>query len=128
MLRDMARYETDVDDEGLEDTRYHQYLDVLDSSLEAGVLSNRYPVTWGDMADMKYRSWRELAAISFAAYATHEPEELYMVRFPKGEAQLRLLALDMTSILKRLSLARYWLTDVRNKVVRSSQKQSAKRR
>jgi len=51
------------------------------------------------------RSWEELDAISWAAFATSEDV--------KCDSLYRLHALDMTCIHNRLKFAMYWLNDVR---------------
>mmetsp|Transcript_20616 Transcript_20616/g.30989 ORF Transcript_20616/g.30989 Transcript_20616/m.30989 type:complete len:324 (-) Transcript_20616:17-988(-) len=54
------------------------------------------------------RSWSELYAISWAAFATAENVET--------DAFYRLQAMDMDCLLNRLKLAMYWLNDIRFEV------------
>jgi hypothetical protein len=54
------------------------------------------------------RSWRELNAISWAAFSTSSS--------PKDDATYRLSALDMDNITNRLKLAMYWLSDIRAEI------------
>jgi hypothetical protein len=57
------------------------------------------------------RSWKELAAVSWAAYSTSFAQE--------DDATFRLNAMKFSSITERLDLAAHWLSDVRQDVEQS---------
>mmetsp|Transcript_765 Transcript_765/g.1241 ORF Transcript_765/g.1241 Transcript_765/m.1241 type:complete len:304 (-) Transcript_765:70-981(-) len=91
-------------------SRYQQaYETALASDLQGYVSSSS--TTGSPSSFQQERSWKELAAVSWAAYSTSDA--------PEVDASFRLNAMNLSSITERLEFAAHWLADVRQEVEQS---------
>jgi hypothetical protein len=91
-------------DDGI--TRMDRYQAAYESALESD--SQGYLLSPSSSSPSGDRSWRELNAVSWAAFATST--------CLADDSTFRLSALDMDCVHNRLQLAMYWLSDVRFEV------------
>lgn len=95
------------DDNGT--TRLQRYQQAYKAAFESDLQGYVAPPTQSSMEHE--RSWKELAAVSWAAYST-SPN-------PEDDASFRLNAMNMKSTTDRLEFAAHWLADVRQEVEQS---------
>jgi len=87
-----------------EDTRWERYQSAYRNALDAD--QQGYVVASGEASTR--RSWKELAAVSWAAFSTSS--------CPDKDATFRLNAMNSVSVTERLDLAMYWLSDLRSEL------------